>query len=157
MWDRDLLTEVTSGATAQIWQLKWAVGTSPNTQFHGYPPCPGPWQQDPIDLMSHQHYAAHFCHKGHAITQTTLEAALEPLEEQGLMGGQQFGHSPKMGSTQRWWLWALRLASLPSLGSPRVSTSHLKGQDCRGSQFPGRIWGSPDRAALPSLLAHSST
>lgn len=51
MWDRDLLTEVTSGATAQIWQLKWAVGTSPNTQFHGYPPCPGPWQYRTQDLM----------------------------------------------------------------------------------------------------------
>lgn len=34
-------------------------------------------------------------------------------------------------------------ASLPSLWSPRVSTSHLKAQGCRGSQFMSRLGGSP--------------
>lgn len=71
-------------------------------QFHGYPPCPGPWHQDRrIDLMSHKHYAAHFCHKGHAITQTTQEAALEPSEEQGLMRGRWFESQPKDGLHQK--------------------------------------------------------
>lgn len=33
-------------------------------------------------------------------------------------------------TAQRWWFQAPGLASLPSLASPRVSTSHLKGQRC---------------------------